>query len=260
MEKSKFRGLLFIGAGLICMPVLASIITLAQEPATVSAVAMPKDPKALMILAAKMNGLTSPDIKPWHLKAMYTLLDASGMTTDEGTIEVLWANNQKYKIAWTGRTLSRTLYRSRNGRQQTDTGTSLPDVLGWAVNEFVWPILPPDALKGLKFEQEDFEANSEKLVCLTLKDPHKMTMGGFLAPTYCLESKAPALRIGSHEGDLHQFLRNNIFTFQGRYMPRDIVAVIANKPDLKVHLESLEILNMVDDADFAPPKHVRPLK
>lgn len=254
--------------GLLCLHVSLGYLFAIALPSTTfpqsetgsgPAADRPKDPKALMLLAAEVNGLAGPSIKPWHLTAAYTFLNASGRTTDQGAIDVIWASNQKFKITYTGTNFSQTVYGTRSDRQQMDiAGTPPPVVLAWAVKEFVWPTLPQDALKQLKFEQADFLANSVKLVCLTLRDPHRTTMGGFLIPTYCLESNAPVLRIGSHEGDPHQFLRNNVFTFQGRYVPQDIVAVIANKPDLKVHLESLEALKAINDADFAPPKDARP--
>ncbi|MGD0733215.1 MAG: hypothetical protein ABR956_18265, partial [Terracidiphilus sp.] len=55
--------------GLFCVATfgLFSLPTFGQG--TAAAVTMPSDPKALMRLAYKSNGLTGDDVKPWHLKA-----------------------------------------------------------------------------------------------------------------------------------------------------------------------------------------------
>jgi hypothetical protein len=237
----------------------ATMAVFAQEPSTELAVQMSKDPKQLMLLAARTNGLSRQGVKPWHLKASFSLYDSDGNASDQGTLEISWVNDHQYKIAWTGATFSRTYYGTKKGILVFGRANLVPASLGWAANEFVWPTLPPETLKELKFERRDEDAGGTELACLTLKDPKGVTRGGFQIPTYCLDSNLPILRIGTHEGDSHRFLRNNIFSFQNRYVPTDIVAVIANRTDLRVHLEDLEVLKTINDADFEPPPDVHPV-
>lgn len=231
----------------------------AQEPSTGSTLQMPKDPKQLMLLAARTNGLSGEGMKPWHLKASYTLYDANGSASDQGTLEILWISDRQYKIVCAGPKFSRTYYGTKKGILMSGQANSEPVSLAWIANEFVWPTLPPEVLKDLKFERHDEEVGGKKLACLTLKDPKGTTMGGFQIPTYCLDSGLPVLRIGTHEGDFHRFLRDNIFSFQGRYVPSDVTAVLAQRTELKVHLESLEELTTIKETDFGPPPDARPV-
>ena len=67
---------------LLCFAIsfFAFSATLAQDSTLASGTpqatpSAPADPKALMLQAAKLNGLTGDDLKPWHLKATYQLGD-----------------------------------------------------------------------------------------------------------------------------------------------------------------------------------------
>jgi len=80
MRKNKiFTALSF---GFVGGLLLATAPAMGFCQAAVTSPVMPSDPKALMLLAAQSNGLTGADIKPWHLKATYKVLDADGKATD----------------------------------------------------------------------------------------------------------------------------------------------------------------------------------
>src|SRR5690242_3131518 len=83
----------------------------ATQPGTA---VMPKDPTALMLLAARVNGLAGADRKPWHLKADYQTYDANGKPEDKGTLEEWWAGPKKYKVSYLSNGFSQTEY--RNGK------------------------------------------------------------------------------------------------------------------------------------------------
>jgi hypothetical protein len=256
----------FVGLRSFCTSICGLLAVLfvttagfAQEPSPGSNVQMPKDPKELMLLAARTNGLSGEGVKPWHLKASYTLYDATGSASDQGTLEILWISDSQYKIACASPKFSHTYYGTKKGILISGQANPEPAPLAWIAKEFVWPTLPSEALKDLEFERHDEDTGGTKLACLTLKDPKGMTRGGFQIPTYCLDSSLPVLRIGTHEGDFHQYLRNNIFSFQGRYVPSDITAVLAQRTDLKVHLEDLEELRSIKETDFGPPPDARPV-
>ena len=263
------RNASFVGLGSFCASICGllavSFVTMAgfaQGPSTESTAQMPKDPKQLMLLAARTNGLRGEGVKPWHLKASYTLYDANGSAGDQGTLEILWVSDRQYKIVWAGPKFSHIDFRTKKGilmSGQTNPEPASLAWIGWIANEFIWPTLPPEALKDLKFDRHDENAGGTKLVCLTLKDPKGMTRGGFQIPTYCLDSSLPVLRIGTHERDFHRFFRDNIFSFQGHYVPSDITAVLAQRTVLKVHLEDLEELRTIKEADFEPPPDARPV-
>jgi hypothetical protein len=92
MRKTIFVGTLsccfslfcFATLSMICLPASAQDTAPGVAPAKeVPAAAMPSDPKELMLLAAKTNGLTGNDVKPWHLKATWKLLDEKGNATGQ---------------------------------------------------------------------------------------------------------------------------------------------------------------------------------
>jgi hypothetical protein len=220
---------------------------------------MPKDPKQLMLMAARKNGLGGIGVEPWHLKASYTLFDANGKTSDQGKLEIFWVSDFQYKILYVDPKFSKTLYGTDRGMLMAGQAIPQPAPLGWMVNEFIWPTLRPILLNDLKFQLHDEDVGGTKLACLTLKDPKGILTGGFQNPTYCLDQSLPVLRIGTHEGDSHRFLRDNIVTFQGRYVPSDITAVLAHTADLKVHLDGLEKLGAIKETDYEPPPDAQPV-
>jgi hypothetical protein len=102
-----------VALGLLCRPALAQNATPAAAPVQeIPAVTMPSDPKELMLLAAKTNGLIGDDMKPWHLKASWKMLDEKGGLTDQGTFEELWVSPKKFKRTFTGVAFTQSFYRT----------------------------------------------------------------------------------------------------------------------------------------------------
>src|ERR1035437_6341541 len=78
----------FVAMGMICHPAFAQDAMPAVAPVKEApAAALPSDPKELMLLAAKTNGLTGPDVKPCHLKATLIALDNNGIATGQVSYE-----------------------------------------------------------------------------------------------------------------------------------------------------------------------------
>jgi hypothetical protein len=66
-----------------------------------------------------------------------------------------------------------------------------------------------------------------------------------------MDADKPILRLISI--GLSQTIGNKIATFQRRYVPQDIKITRAGKALLTAHLDTLESLKTVEDADFTPP-------
>ena len=83
-----------VALGMICRLAFAQDATPAVAPAkeAPAVAALPSDPKELMLLAAKTNGLTGDDVQPWHVEATYQLLDEQGSVRDQGTYEEFWVS------------------------------------------------------------------------------------------------------------------------------------------------------------------------
>ena len=52
---------------------------------------LPKEPRDIFSAAAPFYDFTSPELKPWHLKAKYQLYDDTGDPAEQGTYEYWWA-------------------------------------------------------------------------------------------------------------------------------------------------------------------------
>jgi len=65
---------------LILTAALPGISQTQASPAT----ALPSDPRELFAAAAPFYDFTSPELKPWHLKATYQLYDENGKNSEEG--------------------------------------------------------------------------------------------------------------------------------------------------------------------------------
>ena len=69
---------------------------------------MTSDPSAIFALASKANGLNSPDMQPWHIKASYETFDDQGVQKDKGIYEEFWTGKKKYKSSFTSSGVSRS--------------------------------------------------------------------------------------------------------------------------------------------------------
>jgi TonB family protein len=268
--------------GMIGLPAFAQDSTSVPAPGTTTtaapakdapAAAMPSDPKELMLLAAKSNGLTGDDVKPWHLKASFTMLNEKGNITDQGTFEELWVSQHKYRTTITSTGFSQTIYGTENGILITNVWDTEPALYTRVTGEFAKPFyFDEKQLEHKNFELQARELGGTKLLCLIEKISTVGVLGKvpgekvsketlphpILGPTYCLEKGIPALRITSAPWEAHQILRNNIMIFQGRYVPRDLQAILDGKTDFKAHLDSLERLNTIAEADFTPSPDALP--
>jgi TonB family protein len=239
------------------LSILLSSRVLAQTPQD-NVPATPQDVKSLFLQAAKVNGLYGDDLKPWHLKVSYKLLDSSGQPTDQGTIEEFWAGPKLGKLVITS-TTSKLVYlhteKAAYREGELDQKMALLKLLAGA---FVEPM--PFSDKSLAFLDLTLQTRamgSLQLQCFSLRVRASVKASSAFNPTYsdpayCLENNLPIVQIGSFADDSHRFILYHTGRFQGRYVPMDITAEEGDKPDLIAHLDLLEQTSNVDAADFKP--------
>jgi TonB family protein len=226
---------------------------LAQDPAPAATTApaaqsAPTDPKALMLQAAKLNGLTGDDVKPWHLKATYELLGDDGKPTDRGTFEEFWVSPTKYKLTFTGNTLSVTEYGSEKGEMRTGAKQLISSLLVSAQHDFVEPLPTEITIQSKEFSDKEIDSGGMKLSCISA------TPGTYHLLTYCLNREQPILRISTRPAaGAIQILHNRILRFQGHFIAGDLKILRSGKSALTAHVESIEPLAQVNEADFTPP-------
>jgi TonB family protein len=224
----------------------------AAVAAAASVPAVPKDPKDLMLLAAKLNGLSSMGTQPWHVKANYQTFDADGKPKDKGVFEEWWVAPEKYKVSYTSAHFNQTLY--WNGKARLVTGDE-----GWAgrpelmVRQYLDNPMPAKSqMQDRKFSIVDTKIGTVSLTCLRPEPaPHAVTL-----PTTCLDGKSAALRLQSNYGGLYvQF--NDIILVDGHYVAKQINIENSNLPIVGLNVVALDFPAKLSDADVAAPASAR---
>jgi TonB family protein len=250
----RFSLLYFVALCMVCLPAIAQdTATVAASAKEAPAAALPSDPKELMLLVAKTNGLIGDDIKPWHLKATYKSLDEQGNVKDQGTYEEFWVSSKQFKRAFTGSSFTQTEYGTEKGILVSGPQNTLPYPLAQIRGQFVDPIMSPDSIQRTNFDLKQREVSSIKFDCLSPITSEGIHFG----TTLCLDTGKSILRINApQQGAL--IVHNSIVKFQEHYIAEDLQFVQQSKPVLTAHIDSIELLRTIDEALFLPPADATP--
>jgi TonB family protein len=220
-----------------------------------SASPLPKDPAALLALAAQHNGLASPNLKPWHIKATYQLYDTYGKPAQKGIFQEWWAGPRKYKLSF-----DRSKYHLQLVVNAKGTFVSGNDVIPYPEylvrHIFLHPVtakLPADGMK-LHLNMEKF--GSVNLDCVE-EIPKGLQPTGLHVltptfPTYCMNPSSPMLLIYGSYGQSQAEL-TSVGTLEGRYIPVRATLFDSGTKYLAVHLDKGETAAHWPPTIFAAP-------
>jgi TonB family protein len=243
MRKTSCVAILSCCAALLCLSALA------QDASP----APPTDPKELMLLAAKTNGLTGDDAKPWHLKATYKSLNEQGGTKDQGTYEEFWVSPKEFKRVFTGGASAQTEYGTEKGILVSGLQDPQPNPLGQLRNEFVGSMVTSETTQQTNLDLKQRTVGGANFDCLS----HITPTGFHFGTTWCLDAGKSILRItATPQGS--QVIHNNVFRFQERYVARDLEFFQQTKLIMTAHIDSIEPLATIDEAVFLPPSDATP--
>jgi TonB family protein len=242
-----------VAAALFCLTALAQDATQTAVPARETpAVTVPKDPKALMLLAAKTNGLTGDDVKPWHLKASWKMLDDKGGIKDQGTYEEFWVSPTKYKWILTGSAFVQTEYGIKNDILWTGQIYGLPNLVAEIGTQFVSPMMSSQTDEHVSSDLQQRTFGDSILACLSMRDVGGSTYG----PIWCLDSDKPILQVVVLPQGV-RVVRNSIFSFESSFIARDLQFIYQGNLVLSAHLDSIEKITTIDESLFlAPPEAI----
>lgn len=219
--------------------------------ATVSSpvdVPMPKDPAAILDVAAKLNGLSGPDVRPWHIKLSYQTFD-QGKAQESGVYEEFWVSDKKYKRSYTSSSFTQTDFATENGLYRSGN-QNWPGYLETMIrNLLIEPVPAVLDLRGFRLQNTRRTIEKANFQCVTLKADWIF----FITNGYCFEADHPILRSTISAGDRNGALYNHILAFQGRFVARDVSVTNAGRPRLVIHVEALEGLTATNEAAFVPP-------
>jgi TonB family protein len=227
----------------------------------------PTDPKELLSLAARLNGLSGGELQPWHIKISFATADWNGVPAPQGTFEEIWAGPTKYRRTFATTTFGQVEYGSTTGPRRLGNPDAPPPELLLLVDQLLNPI-PSDSIFADKtlFELHEQNLGSTKLDCITATRNSDRVNTRSVNSTFCLTVGAPILRITLDGGGL-RLIRNGILKFQNRYLAQDIEEYVNGtrkrdqRPTLAAHLETMELLQTATEEVFtAPPDAVVPLK
>jgi len=235
-----------------------------------------------MLLARESNRFMRDDAKPWHLKASFRSFDVKGKEADHGTIEELWVSPTKYKIVRTTSGFSQTDYGTEKGILRIGEHSGLPKVLSQIEEQIADPVtqeLGPPVRVDLQIR----DIGGTSFRCLTVETPRDagalLVIGSTFreidekqarmepeptadvpGPIYCLDSDAPVLRLIYAEGGISQTIRNGITRIDHRYIAHQIDGIRNGKKEFTAHLDTIEFLSTIDDAELKPPLDATPVQ
>jgi TonB family protein len=262
------RKALYSSVSFFCFLMAGSLLSAQSAPqaAPVPPGIKLSDPQALLPLAISANSLDDPKLKPWHLKASFETLNDKGQPADRGTYEEWRLVSGKSKRIYTSAHYSQTEYEDAKGIYYETPAGAAPWPLSLVGKELVHPMPDKTDMDNSTPELRPFSASkSIKLNCLMLSQPLKKIQWPLgLFPTYCFSAASTMLRFELFYGGI-EAIRNQMATFRGVYVAKDISLSDSARPLLHIQLISLSSMAeseavAVDAlpgfAKIAPPKQV----
>jgi TonB family protein len=252
---------IFLGCiSVLLLPTLSPSHLLAQA-------ALPTDAKELMRLAASSNSLVGDHIQPWHIRASFQIYDQKGHMEDQGSFEEFWVSPKKYKRVYESNKFSRTEFGTERGALRTGSRNTMPATFDLLRAELVSPI-PADMLlvdhSTFAVDQRTIGDFSYQCLRLTSTESPDISSETYHS-SYCLDAQIPMIRVSLHSGDISRVSRNNYVLFQGSYLPMDLLAYPngnarqASNPVMTAHLESVEMLESIQESEFIAPANAAPV-
>lgn len=218
--------------------------------------AITSDPSAIFALASKANGLNSPGMQPWHIKASYETFDDQGAPKDKGIYEEFWAGTKEHKTSFTSSGFIQTDYMTDGGLFRSGD-PRWPGPAEMQVHRNLTDPLPGEVeLSYALLTMREKNFSNTTLRCISLDRPAPVNRNApppLASPVYCFEPADPILRFESSYGNAYRTSFDDPISFQGRSIARDIHVTLKDKPFLNIHLETLEALQPVNESEFAPP-------
>jgi len=195
------------------------------------------------------NGLSSAGLQPWHIVIAYDQFDGDGDNVHSGVVEEFWGGPRRSRIDFKSDDLSQTDFVTERGmyrvgdqrwqnRNQSEVRLAIID-----------PFANAAALQGFRVTPIERTFGDHKLRC----DVFERTSGGISSPNqYCYDARDSALRYVRGPG-WWQIAYNDVVSFQGRFVARNVEVTDGGHPYLKLRVTKLETLDHVDESELAPP-------
>ncbi len=220
---------------------------------------LPKDPLAILKVAAPLYSFNDPQLKPWHLKGTYQLYNENGGPREKGEYELWWVSPNTFRSSW-----------SRPGAMLEEWHTSDGKVLSKATGEHLLyferqlqvlltsPLPDPARFDRdhVKVEKERLNLGKLSLPCVTItastrKDGTYPLAPGAGAGTYCFDSSVPVLRVTRSSNVVFTEF-DHLEMIQNRVVAKGIAVNFGAQPIITFSVDALEGL-AANQATVTPP-------
>lgn len=220
---------------------------------------LPKEPSEVFAAAAPFYDFTSPELKPWHLKATYQLYDEKGKPSEQGTFEYWWASPKVHRSSWTRPGASHTVWYIADGNHAHQ---EIGERLGFFEEKLHRLLLSPlpdsadlDPSK-IRLNLESVSLDKVKVPCIMVI-PHlpqnrkEIAVPIGSSPTYCFDSNMPILRFTyDYSSVTTEF--GHIVKVQDRYLAREIHIVYGKRELFSANVDSITTISPSDPALIPP--------
>ena len=197
---------------------------------------------------SSINGLEAADLKPWHIVISFDEFDEDADNVNSGVFEELWMTPAKYKTRYTSDKLNQTDYVNEQGLFRVGDQRWPRPVELQVRSEVVDPFYYAATLNGFHTRNVERRFDPNVLDCVLLESD---TISS--PPTqYCFGHGNSALRYTRGEG-WFQTAYNDVVSFQGRNVAREVEVTDGGKAHLKLKVQKLETASSADPKDLQPP-------
>ena len=181
-EVELFRGAGIYGIVLLLVSVFACVCPSARAADQVDLIEQ-------MNALETSTSLDSPDLKPWHLRATYDILDSAGKSTDHGTIEEWWAGPELWKLSFRGTDYVDIELQNADDRFHSEEPRSAPTLVRDVLRQIIHPAPTVSEIKQATLESQTVPFGPVKLGCVMVGRPVKNVLHppAGLFPTFCFE-------------------------------------------------------------------------
>lgn len=213
----------------------------------------------LMEAGLKKNALAGDELKPWHLKIDYQVLEAPLPKPASGSVEEWYLNSGQWRRVSQGSIAS--LNGSEWSMSKFEHYQSKGEFSHRALNlRVARPVIDPLYQAANIKPDYEMEVRANKtaglvLYCVMVVNPERYADKAnpdFLFPMMCFDDKN-RLRLTSTSDTVVQF--DDLQEFQGRAVARDVKVLLRGNLVAEMKVSLLEPLTTTDVAVVAPPKN-----